>query len=274
MWKLWIMVMAIVLIPSALAQDNSPETVTFESPTLTFQYPAALADEIEVTRRTELNIPDSGSVDYNVFTLSGYENITRENYPTQPYLTVYPISAPGLTESGQAYINDEVQRLQTLLTEQPDPFQTEIWIPSLNAHSMPTLFIAQVEYLDFVNGRGVRHITQTAMGPDPVANDVIYYHFRGLTHDGQYWINASFPVDHVLLPETLEDTEIIMQSDKLREFYDDYTESVGVLLNISSARAFSPDLDLLDALITSIEVHGGLTEPTPPVETATPTMRG
>lgn len=66
----------------------------------------------------------------------------------------------------------------------------------------------------------MRFVTQTSTGFDPVASDVIYYHFRGLTNDGQYWINASFPVDHVLLPETLEEADLMMQTDKMRDYYD------------------------------------------------------
>lgn len=140
MQKLWIMAMMIILIPSAFAWQTSTEIVTFDSPTLTFQYPATLADEIDVTRLTELDIPEAGNVEYNVFTLNGYDNMTRENYPTRPFITVYPIASDGLNEWGRQYIDADVESLQMILDEQPDPFHTEFWIPSLNAHSMPRLF--------------------------------------------------------------------------------------------------------------------------------------
>ena len=165
-----------------------------------------------------------------------------------PQVKVYPAAVLESDELTQA----QVEALRELLQTKPASPANEIPVlPLINAAQV---FRAQVRYLDFQNGQGVRFITQYRQDPAPVTDDEIFYTFQGLTDDGTYYVVASFPLSTAVLPDTLD-----FESQEFREFeqknYEDYLrEQVRVLDALPSAE-FEPDLAILDQIVASLEIQ-------------------
>ena len=109
---------------------------------------------------------------------------------------------------------------------------------------------AQVQYLDFKTGKGVRFLTQFNNGLVQINNTELIYTFQGLSSDGKYYISAILPVTHPELPDTSRvDEQLVLNG------FQDYISKTVTLLNQQPAGSFTPDLNKLDELIRSIEVN-------------------
>lgn len=183
--------------------------------------------------------------------------------PAEAQIHIYPIA--GLN----AEVQPVVDGLRQLLAEPPDAAAIEAislgqdsflpgltLLPPSNARQP---FRAQVEYLTFVGGRGVRYLTQLSQGPVPVSNQELFYTFQGLTDDGALYVAAYFPVTLPALPDSPQ-----MSDEALTALVEDwlgYLTQTTQLLNESAAAAFTPDLTILDTLINSLSVSGTLDLP-------------
>ena len=122
------------------------------------------------------------------------------------------------------------------------------FLPLFNAQQV---MHAQVQYLDFKNGNGVRFLTQFDQAPLPINNFELIYTFQGLTRDGKYYIAAVLPVTHPDLPANNQ--VAAQQASELNDF-PAYLAKTVTWLDQQPAGSFTPDLAKLDALIQSIEV--------------------
>ena len=114
---------------------------------------------------------------------------------------------------------------------------------------------AQVQYLDFANGTGVRYLTQYNQGPVPINNSELIYTFQGLTSDGQAYVAAVLPVTNPELQASPEfSAEYTQALTDNPGYYKEYLTSTVTLLNQSPAGNFTPSLDQLDALVRSITI--------------------
>lgn len=154
-------------------------------------------------------------------------------YPTQPF------SAMSDNAKG------EIEALQTLLASRPATLENEIPVlPLINAAQV---FHVQLKYLDFQNGSGVRFITHYSQEDvSRVTKDNIFYAFQGLTHDGNYYVAAYFPISTAGLPDTPVDEDWEAALARLAE-----TRSH---LDGLSSDEFAPDLEILDRMVTSLKV--------------------
>ena len=239
------------------ASNDSSTEIQFEG--IRFRYPSALAEsvwpQIVVSPPQGPGDPWWGSdvphYDLTFASQSGPEAFQR-TWGTwlllPPQLKVYPVAS---LESGE-FTGPRVEALRQLLEVKPASPADEIpLLPLINAAQV---FRAQVRYLDFQNGSGVRFITQYRQDPGPVTDDEIFYTFQGLTDDGAYYIVASFPLATALLPDT-----ILFESQAFREFeqknYEQYlAEQVG-LLDALPSDEFEPDLMILDQIVGSLEIQ-------------------
>ena len=55
-------------------------------------------------------------------------------------------------------------------------------------------FSADVQSLNFINGNGIRYLTQFDESPLPVNNHELIYYFHGISNDGSYYVQAILPV--------------------------------------------------------------------------------
>jgi hypothetical protein len=165
-----------------------------------------------------------------------------------PQIKVYPAARLESDELTRA----QVEALRKLLETKPVSPADEIPVlPLINAAQV---FRAQVRYLDFKNGSGVRFITQYRQDPAPVTDDEIFYTFQGMTDDGAYYVVASFPLATAVLPDTLS-----FESQEFREFeqknYEEYLREQVRVLDALPSGEFEPDLAILDQIVASLEVQ-------------------
>ena len=113
-------------------------------------------------------------------------------------------------------------------------------------------FHAQVQYLKFHGGQGIRYITQLDQAYLPVNNLEVIYTFQGLTDDGQYYISAILPITNGALPNSDQVTaDMQSQLNDPATYYQGMAQS----LNAAKAQDFSPNLSLLDAMLQSLEIN-------------------
>jgi hypothetical protein len=181
--------------------------------------------------------------------LPEYHRVTLLGYPLtshlhKPQIFVYPAADLAKANEGAGRIAADLQALlQARQAQERMPF-----LPLFNAQQV---FHAQVQFLDFKNGSGVRFLTQFDQAPLPVNSYELFYTYQGLTKDGKYYIAAVLPLSHPDLPATDKVSE--EQAADLNEFPAYLTKTVAWLEQQPGA-SFTPDLARLDALIQSIEV--------------------
>ncbi|HSL47108.1 MAG TPA: hypothetical protein VK897_26960 [Anaerolineales bacterium] len=162
-----------------------------------------------------------------------------------PRVMIYP--AQEYAEMSE-FAKTEIEELQSLLQTRPPAIEGEM--PALPLINAAQVFHAQVEYLDFQNGQGVRFISQYSQDISPVFNQSLFYTFQGLTNDGAYYVAAFFP----LAAEELPDDPFVEDYDAFSARYQDYLNETISQLDSFSADQFDPDLDVLDDVIQSLAV--------------------
>ncbi|MBX3057421.1 MAG: hypothetical protein KF770_13215 [Anaerolineae bacterium] len=189
------------------------------------------------------------------------------NVPDQPQIPIFPLDAYAAMNPMAAA---QIAQLNDLLRDRPDlPNGALPHLPPPNGQQD---LQAQMRFLAFQNGAGMRYLTQFNQEPRQINNQEIYYTFQGVTADRAYYIAAFFPVQSSSLPadNTIADDAAFARDRQ------NYLEQTTANLNALPTTAFTPDLALLDALIASL-----LVEPTlkvspitvtavPPVATPTP----
>jgi hypothetical protein len=120
------------------------------------------------------------------------------------------------------------------------------------------LFTAQVHAINFKNGHGIRLLTQTGQSPGPVNNKDLLYYFQGITNDGQYYIEATLPINAPFLSADF-DINSPLPADGIPFNMDDfggYFDAVAQKLNETDTFSYTPYLEYLDAMMESIQVTG------------------
>jgi hypothetical protein len=182
--------------------------------------------------------------------LPEYTRVTLQGYPIsdhlmQPQIFVYPVEDLTKVNEGAGQI---VASLQALL-ESPQEIPNMPFLPLFNAAQV---MHAQIQYLDFANGKGLRYLTEFSQGIVPINNNELIYTYQGLTNDGKYYVAAVLPVNHPSLPADGQVT-----GKEPPEFTSDfaaYLANVAKALNAQAANTFTPDLTQLDAMMSSLEI--------------------
>ena len=182
-----------------------------------------------------------------------HEVFTFVDYPLsdtfhQAQLAIYSV-AEFLEVNPNA--EESVAELNEFLKLQPEsPESVPFVLPIFNAGQM---IAAQVEYLEFEGGTGVRFVTQYGQAAWPINNQDLFYAFQGLTEDGEYLISAVLPVSHPSLPT---DGEAYIGDDyeAFINNYEVYLLDVESNLNLEDPESFTPKLTVLDEMLETMEV--------------------
>ena len=137
--------------------------------------------------------------------------------------------------------------LSSMAQVEPLPF-----LPWVNYQQV---FCSQPSVVEFNSGKGIRYITYFSQGPNPVLDYEVFYTFQGLTDDDQFYISAFFPVTTGIFP--VEPPPCPRCGDADYNPIDDLNAILGEQLNQLnglSAQGFSPSLDLLDDVVSSIQI--------------------
>jgi hypothetical protein len=192
---------------------------------------------------------------YTQLDLIGYDS---QNTYFQPHIAVYPVA--GL-EGMSPQAAQVVQALRELLAARPAA--SEGSIPLLPIFNAAQMLRAQVQYVDFQNGSGVRFLTQYDQAYLPINNHELFYTFQGLTADGACYVSAILPVAASFLPED-ENPETVPPEGGLAfpawtapDFEAQalaYLEAMTQKLDEAPGGEFTPDPAALDAMIRSLQV--------------------
>jgi hypothetical protein len=255
----WLLVLSAFSVPArspSVQAQVEVQNVAYEG--ISFSYDTSLASNVVAETVPAQNNPDipiaPNHPEYIQFTLDGYPVDGFE----QPTIAVYPAQAYAANEVVGKSITETISHLQTILTSRINLRDAQLpFIPPVNAGRM---FVAQPTYVDFLSGAGVRYLTEFTQNTVPISSDYLLYTFQGLTEDGQHYISARFPL-FVPLPETtlLEDPYDETYYDKLK----DYNDAAVAHIQQTSNADFTPDLQLLDALIQSLQIGTLMTEEQP-----------
>jgi hypothetical protein len=212
---------------------------------ISFVIPEGLASGISSNTTTDLELPFiNGPADlpqHTVVTLNGYR---VQGASLQPKIVVFRASE----YAGYSELTANIlAALQSGYAEgQPLPA------------ALKGQLKAQTYGLGFQNGHGIRLLEQYNQAPMPVNNQQLFYFFRGLTDDGQYFVQVVLPVQAPFLPANgspdtaLPAGGVPFEPDNLPAYF----ASVVQKLNDTPGDAFTPTLQQLDALIDSIELLG------------------
>lgn len=251
--------------------ENAPQTINFLGATFIFDPTVAGSVQPELLPAQAAE-PGPGvlwaSPEHIVFTLvdaAGAQN----HAPLGQYLSadaqihLYP------TGELNVEVQPAVDNLRQLLAQSPDAAALEVVTPDQGAaqpglsmlppSNAVSMFRAQVKYLTFAGGRGIRYLTQLSQGLVPVSNQELFYTFQGLTDDGAIYIAAYFPVAVPALPATSQMSEEAFTA--LVDDWQGYLSQTLALLNEQPTDAFTPDLAALDALISSLSAAGVIPPP-------------
>jgi hypothetical protein len=174
-----------------------------------------------------------------------------------PRIEVYPVAD---YEVRNRHVPETIVNLRQLLSTQPAAPESIPFLPTMDAGQM---LRAQVAYLDFEGGSGVRFLTQYVQEPREINNRELFYTFQGITDEGNAYVSAFLPVSHPSLPVHLGVFRAARDTDSWRRA--DYAAGVEELLNAQDAESFTPGLEQLDALIRSLKVGPRCPSVVPPV---------
>ncbi|QPC83859.1 hypothetical protein G4Y79_05625 [Phototrophicus methaneseepsis] len=191
---------------------------------------------------------------YTLFSFVGYPT---DNIGHQPQMFVMPVSE--FPAEDQPY-GLRLGELQNFLAAKPElhsrsatsnPDDALPILPILNAAQT---IVSQPEYLRFGSGEGVRYIAYYSQSAEPLTANDLFYVYTGLSDDGQYVVSAIFPLFAGFLPQGRTVYEIA-DIDQFMMNYRTYLDGVLLQINVMDSSAYSPNIQLLDALVASITVH-------------------
>jgi hypothetical protein len=110
------------------------------------------------------------------------------------------------------------------------------------------VFKAQEATLSFQNGSGDRTLETFGQDHYGVSNESLKYVFRGYSADGQYGVFVQIPIHAASLPNVAPTV-----APDVNEILG-YNAQAAESMNALSPEDFTPNLDLLDALVSSISV--------------------
>jgi hypothetical protein len=166
-----------------------------------------------------------------------------ENPGTMAQIAVYPARELGDIQQTTALVE-----LQTLLQNEPPNPSTLPMLPIVNAERV---FIAQVDYLDFEGGSGVRFVVYLSQSADPLTSGSLWYVFQGLSERGEHYVQVYLPLVTRLFPAVIgEDFDY----DSFVTGYDLYLDTSQEIVDDAEGDDFAPMLVILDAMVEGIQL--------------------
>ncbi len=200
----------------------------------------------------------ASNLDFEVY--PEYTQLTLHGYPLagkffEAKIAVYPLESYRALEPD--IVNEQVTLLQSLTSGATVPTVGSFGsaLPFLPVFNAAQVFFAQYQVLPFVNGNGIRFLTQYAQDSVPINNNDLFYAYQGMTADGQYWISAILPINHPMLPADANNLPNGQTWEEFANSYESYIANMVNQLNSQPPASFIPTLTALDALVSSIVIQ-------------------
>jgi hypothetical protein len=191
-----------------------------------------------------------------------YDESPAPQYPWEAKAAIWLYRTTDIT--AYEFHQNEVQRLQDLLSQSPDLHSYEVFdaTGTFSLPFLPTANAVQVlrshsQYVDNCVLKGLSYVTLYSQGVSPFLATDFFYTFQGISVDGQYYVSLRIPLNASMFPSEIAAD---FNYDELATNYEAYVASSIETLNAASPDAFSPSLSLLDEFIASINFGGSITE--------------
>jgi hypothetical protein len=184
--------------------------------------------------------------------LPQYVTYSFNGYPLQgtlltPLIDIIPVAS---LNTFNPQLGQEATDLKSLLTAKQVAANANI--PFLPPYEAAQVFHAQVSFLNFQNGSGVRFVTQYDQAYMPISNHEVFYTFQGLTSDGNCYVAILLPVSN---PNLQANDTIPGDYTTFNNNFPTYLTSIVNMLNSQAANTFTPHLDVLDQFVSSLTVQ-------------------
>lgn len=141
-------------------------------------------------------------------------------------------------------------------------WQSDDFFPSVGA---AILVRTHTQHVDFLSGSGMRAVVMAGQDSFFANNEAAVYEFHGLSADGQYYVVVTIPVDAPFLLSTYDPEENTNEAaipvpelpndiEQLYAVIREYNQEAERQLEQLDASRFTPNLQLLDALVNSLEI--------------------
>ncbi len=102
---------------------------------------------------------------------------------------------------------------------------------------------------------GYRFVGRWTQEPTPMTNQGLFYVYQGFTNDGKYLVSFFYPVTTTALPDSVEQ---VSAADLAAVEADPgaYLQAQVAMLNALTPADWTPNLDTLDALVSSLQIEG------------------
>jgi hypothetical protein len=236
--------------PSPVAPGNGVKIGNFS-----FVIPTGLASTAshEVIQRAEGDQvpPWEIAPEHTVITLENYNLPGRQ---LKPQIFIYPAGDYAKLNEGVA---ENIKKIKALTSGAGMDVNNDT-LPHIPFYNAAQVFAAQTQTFKFLNGSGVRFITQYGQDVGPITNNGLFYHYEGLSDDGNFYILAIFPLSASILADgsgQLPEGGVPFPdyndpNANFPAYYDIITQK----LNTMSPDTFSPVLTQLDALVQTIKI--------------------
>jgi hypothetical protein len=259
----WLILFPLFSSPAPLpahAQGNR-DTVEYED--ISLSYDTSLASNVRVESVAAQSNPEIPIAPIH----PEYIQFSFEDYPVDSYwepdISIFP--ARDFASLG-SHETKTIQDLEWLLTERPS-LRDVYWYPTYMPRNppfppyLPAIrnaslgYFLKMDYIDFADGAGIRYIVGFVQNTAPVDSSPLHYTFQGLTNDGQHYVTASFYATTFSYIDQPEPPAAGADVDAY-EGYDQeihaYNEELIQILEQEPASAYTPDLDVLDDAIRSL----------------------
>lgn len=138
------------------------------------------------------------------------------------------------------------------VTEFEQAFGSFVFPPAGYRGGAAVVFKAQEKALSTPNGSGERAIEAFGQDHYAVSNASLKYVFRGYSTDRQYALFVQVSINARALPDAVP--TMSSSGDPIQEILD-YNARAADSMNALAPADFAPNLDLLDALVASVQVN-------------------
>ncbi len=209
-FRLFLILALLLLSIPVLAQDSTIHTVSFDE--VSFAYGEALGENVNIVQVPGDPVAEAGPGFSDAakiqFTLYRFDQPTDSFFDTGG-LRVYAINDLAQYDFLQA----QVDQLQSLLGERPDLTEYELAISGAEMKMLPYIPVlthgqnltARGQYIETEAVSGVAYVTAIRAALEPFMPTDFLYTFQGISTDGQWYINVSFPLQTDLFPAELAD---------------------------------------------------------------------
>jgi hypothetical protein len=249
---------AATLSASLPTEDLVESAITpFPGIPVSFEYLHFVLPPTVASGSTGIKVPSSEGTEFPPWEISpehiqlDLDTYILQNTWLQPQIFVYPAEEYAIL---QPTIAENITHLQEVLDNPGKPLTDDV-LPTYHINAVQ-LFTSNKKIVPFQNGLGIRLLTQIAQDPVAINNHDLIYFFSGLTSDGQYYVVAILPINAPGLPENYQSGEFPDPNDptNAENALQEYYSNVTLLLNNTHGDSFTPNINLLDTLINSVNI--------------------